>query len=114
VNVAGYPTEQRPRLTPAELVDMFGVPTRGEPTPEAAAVLAVALESIPEAELVGLAVDCSELAGELGQPAHVRVLAAALACVTEGILETGLADWDATLALVEAGQEAHERSADGV
>ena len=64
-------------------------------------VVAEMFEEILEEELVGIVADAGEIAADLDQPAHIRRLAAAVACVGESTLESGLADWDAVCDLLE-------------
>ena len=106
MNVSGYATEWRRRMSAGELVALFGIPHRGRPTPEAVALFAELFERIGDDELVGFVVDCGQLAGELGQSPEVRRLAAAVASCAESAVVTGLTDWDAVLDLLDAGKEA--------
>jgi hypothetical protein len=104
MDLAGYATERRPKMTAGELVGLFAIRAPGKvPTPEAAAVLAECLEAIDDDVLAGWVADASELAGDLDMPADVRRLAAALAAVAESILtDDALADWDRVLDLIDA------------
>jgi hypothetical protein len=108
MNVAEYPTEVRRRMSAAELVELFGIPHRGYPTPDAIALFAALFEDFDDDILVGFVVDCGELAGELDQPPEVRRLAAAVASCAESALVTGLTDWDAVLDLLHAAKEARQ------
>ncbi len=102
VNLAAFPRERRPCMTPRELVNLYGC---WPCAPEAIAPLGETFDELLDAdELAGLVCDASELAGRLDLSAPVRRLAACVAACGESALVRGLAGWDHVVSVLEAGE----------